>query len=344
MVTKDSTFSLHPNNSQDTAQQIVIDPTAGGHGGALGYLGSGGPITLGLGIDGATGTDSNNNCGCLPPDTNAAVNDSYVVETVNEEFLVFDKASGTELFSEPLSSFFAPIGDPSIGDVYVVWDPSVGRWYVDAISANNEGNLLFAISNDSNPLNGFSNQYVIPSASSGDLADFPKFGYNADYITFAANDFGSGQAKVTVINKADALAGSLVDVQLSPSFQFRALVPAQDPTAKPGDPIWFTGFAIPESGFDQQHHPRHQPGGPVRGGDFHRQFRAGGYLRGLYFRGGPAGCRLARWPRTTTRSRRPSSTTGCSWARHRSRRPPTGSSIRRSTTTSSTWVREPRRW
>ena len=58
---------------------------------------------------------------------------------------------------------------------------------------------------------------MIPSAASGDLADFPKFGYNADDITLSANDFGDGHAQVTVINKADALAGTLAYVQLTPS-------------------------------------------------------------------------------------------------------------------------------
>ena len=48
---------------------------------------------------------------------------------------------------------------------------------------NNDADLLFAISNDANPLDGFSTQYVVPLASPGDLSDFPKFGYNADYIT-----------------------------------------------------------------------------------------------------------------------------------------------------------------
>jgi len=239
VVTKDSTFSLQPNNSQNTAQNVVVNPSTDS-GGVLGYLGAGGGISAGTGFAGATGTDANNNCGCLPPDTNAAVNSNYVVETVNTEFVVYDK-SGNELFSETLNSFFAPTGQSSIGDVYAVWDPSANRWYIDSIDANNNADLLFAISNDANPLDGFSTQFVIPVAASGDLADFPKFGYNADYITFAANDFGSGDAKVTVLNKADALAGSLVDVQLVPSPQFRALVPAQDPTATPGEPIWFVG-------------------------------------------------------------------------------------------------------
>ena len=217
-------------------------------GGVLGYLGAGGGIAAGLGFNGATGADPNNDCGCLPPDTNAAVGGSWIVETVNTEFVVFDKATGTELFSETLNSLFAGTGQQSEGDVYVVYDPLANRWYVDSIDSNNNADLLFAVSNDGNPLDGFSNQYLVPIAAPGDLADFPKFGYNADYITFSANDFGAGYSAVTVVNKAAALAGTLTYVQLSPSPQFRALVPAQDTTAHPGDPIWFVGSAYLNQG------------------------------------------------------------------------------------------------
>lgn len=234
VVTKDSTFSLQPHNSQDTAQPIVVDSTSGGHGGALGYLASGGGVTRGAGFAGENGASQ----GVYPPDTNAAVSPNYVVETVNDEFVVFDK-NGSNLFSETLNNFFALTGHTSAGDVYVVWDPLAQRWYVDSISATNNADLLFAVSNDANPLDGFSHQYVIPSAASGDLADFPKFGYNANFITFSANDFGDGHSEITVINKADAIAGTLTYVQLTPSFNFRALVPAQDSTDTGSDPIWF---------------------------------------------------------------------------------------------------------
>ena len=197
----------------------------------------------GLGFKGAVGYD-NINPGYLPPDTNAAVGGAtgnYIVETVNVEFIVFDKTTGSRLLSESLNTLFAPSGHQSAGDAYVVWDPLVNRWYVDSINADDNSSLLLAISNDDNPLHGFSTQFVIPSAAPGGLADFPKFGYNADSITISANEFysASGQSVVTVVNKADALAGILTEVQLAPSFNFRALVPAQQATALPGDPIWF---------------------------------------------------------------------------------------------------------
>src|ERR1700758_4053747 len=51
------------------------------------------------------------NCFCLPPDTNAAVGNNYVVEAVNVQIRIFDKTTGAVLLDEPLSTFFgAPSG------------------------------------------------------------------------------------------------------------------------------------------------------------------------------------------------------------------------------------------
>ena len=173
-------------------------------------------------------------------------------------------------------------------------------------SANNNADLLFAVSNDANPLDGFSNQYVIPSAASGDLADFPKFGYNADYITFSANDFGSGDAKVTVINKADALAGTPgrrpVDAELrssAPSFP-----PSIRRPSRRSDLVH--RFSLPWPGLDQQRHAGDRAARPLRLGELHRHFRARRHLRRL-LRGSSISRALpARWRPTTTRPPRSS--------------------------------------
>ena len=251
VVTRGADFITKPNSTPGTAQDITATELSGDNklGGVLGYLSNPTGPQIGTSFEGASGTDANNNCGCLPPDTNAAVGGNWVVEAVNTELVIYDKTTGAELFSETLDSLYSPLGQQSEGDVYVVYDQLANRWYVDSIDANNGADLLFAISNDANPLDGFSTQYVVPMSSPGDLSDFPKFGYNADFITFSANDFGNGDAKVTVLNKADALAGTLSFVQLQPSPQFRALVPAQQTTALPGDPIWLVG--VPDLGQGQ---------------------------------------------------------------------------------------------
>src|SRR5215472_18140490 len=72
------------------------------------------------------------NCGCLPPDTNAAVGNSYVAETVNVQFRVFN-TSGTVLLDETLQTLF---GAPSGGDPDIVYDEIANHWYINAFDSN----------------------------------------------------------------------------------------------------------------------------------------------------------------------------------------------------------------
>src|SRR5262245_25031172 len=69
------------------------------------------------------------NCGCLPPDTNAAVGNDFVVETVNVQIRMWNKTLGNILLDEPLATFF---GEFSGGDVYVLYDDIADRWYASA--------------------------------------------------------------------------------------------------------------------------------------------------------------------------------------------------------------------
>jgi protocatechuate 3,4-dioxygenase beta subunit/methionine-rich copper-binding protein CopC len=234
VVTRGADFITQPNSTPGTAQDIT--PTQGSgdpnQGGVLGYLSNPSGVLAGSNYEGIDFNGSN--CGCLPPDTNAAVGGDWIVETVNLQIRVLDKATGTTLLDEPLSQFFASVGG-ALSDPYVEYDTIADRWYVAVIN-NNGMDVNLAVSNDSNPLDGF-NAFDVPSAAGS--ADFPKFGYNADAIVIEANDFGDGHSVVTAVDKAQALAGNLVYYQSTPSFNFRALTPAQMHGAQPGDPMWF---------------------------------------------------------------------------------------------------------
>ena len=96
------------------------------------------------------GLDALGSGGYLPPDTNAAVGNNFVVETVNIQIRMFDKTTGSVLLDEPLSSFF---GAFSGGDPYVVYDDIADRWYVSAFDSSNSG-LFLAVSDDGNPVDG----------------------------------------------------------------------------------------------------------------------------------------------------------------------------------------------
>jgi hypothetical protein len=197
----------------------------------------GGGVQIGQSYDGFDFLGSN--CNCLPPDTNAAVGNDYVVETVNLQIRIFDKTTGAVLLDEPLSTFF---GAPSGGDVYVVFDDTADRWYVSAFNSDYSG-LFLAVSADGNPLDGFPYVYDIVNGIGG-FPDYPKPGFNKDAIFISYNNFGiSGpyfaSANIVAIDKAAALSGTLNYFVSQPKFQFRAMPPAQMHGDNKGGVEWF---------------------------------------------------------------------------------------------------------
>jgi hypothetical protein len=191
-----------------------------------------GGVQLGRGFEGIDFIGSN--CFCLPPDTNAAVGNNFVVETVNVQIRVFNKSTGAQLLDQPLATFF---GAESGGDPYVTYDDLADRWYVEAFDDSATG-LFLAVSLDGNPLDGFRHYHI---ANLG-FPDYSKPGFNNDAIFISYNDFGpSGDAGATIlsIEKAPALTGTLIYFKSKPKFQFRAMPPAQMHDDNHGGVEWF---------------------------------------------------------------------------------------------------------
>jgi hypothetical protein len=187
-------------------------------------------VHLGQGYDGIDFLDSH--CGCLPPDTNAAVGNNFIVETVNLQIRVIDKTTGARLLDETLDNFF---GAFSGGDVYVLYDDLADRWYVSAFDTSDTG-LFLAVSSDGNPLHAFHTFHI---ANISSLPDYEKPGFNKDAIFISYNDFPSAAATILSIDKAAALSGSLIFFKSVPKFQFRAMPPAQMHGDTTGGVEWF---------------------------------------------------------------------------------------------------------
>jgi hypothetical protein len=242
VVTRDADFDMQSGNSsnappssfQDITATVLNPYGATGGGGAIGTL-EAAAINVGNSFEGVDFSTSN--CGCLPPDTNAAEGNGFVVETVNEQIRMFN-TSGAVLFDESMNTFF---GASTGGDVYVVYDNIANRWYVESLDST-DGGFDLAISNDGNPLDGFTNKYDITAGTGGPITDYPKMGFNFDAIFISYNNFGSGGGNATVVSieKAPALTGTLTYfVNASPSFQFRAMPPVQYHDDTTGGTEWF---------------------------------------------------------------------------------------------------------
>ena len=197
------------------------------------------------------------------PDTILAVGPTQVVEATNRDIAFFDKA-GTQLLSEHLKAFWAPVlpnNLPVPGDIItdpkVTYDELAGRFAVTTFELNfvtQDSHLLLAVSNDANPLDGFTEMHRISTVEKGTFGDFPQLGWDADAIYVTTNQFKFvghnpfDHALVMTFATSSLTDGDnstltmySVD-RLPPHF---AMQPAVMHGAKPGDPMYFVESMVP---------------------------------------------------------------------------------------------------
>ena len=139
--------------------------------------------------------------GYVPPETSIAVGNQYVIETVNAQIQFYDKTTGAALLpNTPLNIFF---GQPSESPFTAVasYDDISDRYIVAADSGS--GDLLLAVSTDSNPFDGF-RTYDLNINEAGFFPESTRVGWNADelVVTFNMYSNSGGAAQVQVLSFA----------------------------------------------------------------------------------------------------------------------------------------------
>jgi hypothetical protein len=216
------------------------------------------PATDDLGIaKGFEGIGFANSFGSVPPDTHVATGPQHIVEVTNTTIAFYSRATGKRLFIQDLYVFFAPTGVVTFGfDPIVTYDDIAERFVVAMIDDDDDlaiGYVLYAVSNTSNPLDGFTEMHRIDVTQNGlvldetVLPDFPKIGWNADVHVITLNMFGVDHEEfdhvsVVVIEKTTALDGNistLSTTQLDRDPVDFTLMPAVMHGSVSGDPMWF---------------------------------------------------------------------------------------------------------
>jgi hypothetical protein len=181
-----------------------------------------------------------------PPDTTGAAGPDYVMEAINLSAAWYDKGSGAQIFSRPLSSIFNSAGLSGVlnlSDPVAMYDEFTGQFVVGALDYNTSSQSRFdlAISNDENPNDGFYGQrYDMNDGTGGfDFADYPKAGYNQDAYVFSFNMFphlsSFNHVNTLAVDKSSltgyrvAVPGATSNFTLAPSVMHNS---------NPGDPMW----------------------------------------------------------------------------------------------------------
>ena len=187
---------------------------------------SGTPSTITTGLS-LLGLDNAEACGCQPPDTNAAVGDTQVVEWVNVAYQVYNKSTGAvELGPVQGNALWSSLGGACArdndGDIIVQWDRFAHRW----VMAQNvfEGPPYYACVAVSTSADATGSYYEYQFPLSNDFPDYPKWGLWPSGYFQTNNNFGNVNfdgAYVCGYNNAKLLVGDRsaeqVCFQLSPN-------------------------------------------------------------------------------------------------------------------------------
>ena len=129
-----------------------------------------------------------------PPDTNAAVGDTQVVQWINVCYAVFDKSSGAVL-AGPFAgtNFWKGFGGPceanNDGDIIIQWDKTNHRWLATQNVFNGPPYYTCIAVSQTPDATGSYYRYAFPQAAG--FPDYPKWGLKPNVYYQSQNVFGT---------------------------------------------------------------------------------------------------------------------------------------------------------
>ncbi len=198
---------------------------------------------VGQGFSGPSGTFTVSGA---PPDTNGDVGPNHYVQTVNQDFMIWDK-SGAKLHGPlPINSLFQSLGGlcaaDNDGDPVVLYDRAANRWFISQFPVTNPNpnyHQCIAVSQTADPTGGYSA-----------FNDYGKAGVWSDAYYFTYNMFTGGTtfagAKVCAFNRSAMLTGAAASQQcFDTSTSYGGLLPADIDGARTpaaGEPEFVLGL------------------------------------------------------------------------------------------------------
>ncbi len=197
-----------------------------------------------LSFDGITAAQGG---GFVPPDTNASVGATQVVETVNIAFAVYDKTTGAQIMAPTnIQTLYAPLlgqcGTGDLTDPVVTYDKAAGRWLITIAASNRPSftiNELCVAVSTSPDATGTFNLYRFVFGTN--LPDYPKLGVWPDAYYVTANNFpGNGNftgALTCALDRTAMLAGNAaIAICFQRGISDASLLPADLDGATPPPP------------------------------------------------------------------------------------------------------------
>ncbi len=206
------------------------------------------PQTLGVNFTGATLADT----ASFPPDGMGAAGPAQFIVAVNGRIRSFTKSTGLAdgILNVDTDVFFSSVMTPSSSgnfssDPRIRYDRLSGRWFITMIDvpglrAQQPNRVMLAVS-DSGTITSssvwtffqFEQDTVSPAGDTGDFADYPTLGIDANALYIGVNIFNSNgsfaNTTVFVVRKSSVLAGGPIVVTA-----FRGLITGHGPVNRSG--------------------------------------------------------------------------------------------------------------
>ncbi len=165
-----------------------------------------------------------------PADGNGAIGPKSFVEFINGAFAVYNKTNGVRMLRITDTKFwsnggpggngdglnFAP--SDAVSDPRVIYDPASQRWFASQVDYDGSVSdptyesdyYLLAVSDTADPAGAWHVFAFLADPDTGNFADFPTLGVDADAVYLAGDMFYGGNSlagtSLTMLPKADLLA------------------------------------------------------------------------------------------------------------------------------------------
>ncbi|MGB8885809.1 MAG: hypothetical protein WCC87_03750 [Candidatus Korobacteraceae bacterium] len=209
-------------------------------------------IVPGLSVEGI-----NDICLCAPPDTNASVGDTQIVEWVNEDFAVYDKSTGALLLGPlPGNSLFTNLGGDCAtqdnADPIAQFDKTAHRWLM-AVNLLLRPPYAACVAVSTSP--DATGTYYLYQFPLNGYPDYPKWGIWPTGYFQTQNTGGLSSANVCAYNSTKMLVGDSTAEQICEQLSSSdfSLMPADlDSATQPpvGQDEFFIGSYNQDSSFN----------------------------------------------------------------------------------------------
>jgi hypothetical protein len=160
--------------------------------------------------------------GFVPPDTNASVGATQVVETVNVAYAVYDKTTGNLIMSpKSIRTLYSPLGGDcataNLSDPTAIYDKAAGVWVITMIAYLNNfsSNAACVAVSTSSDATGTYNLYSFSYGST--LPDYPKLSVWPDAYYLTTDSFPGGGgftgAESCALDRTNMLKGNPATMQ-----------------------------------------------------------------------------------------------------------------------------------